>query len=69
MEVAVTLVEFEENDEHSLKVSDEALKKIENIPKTFGIKTVAIVGPGRIGKSSLLNWFVRKSKRCFFYNF
>ncbi|XP_060601751.1 uncharacterized protein LOC132754992 [Ruditapes philippinarum] len=61
MENAMALVEFDESEENNLIVCEEALQKIQNLPTSYGITATAIVGPGRIGKSSLLNWLVGKN--------
>ena len=69
MEKALALVEYEDNEtddcDRNLKVSETALQEIEKIPEGYGIIPKAIVGPGRIGKSSLLNWLAGKSNVLF----
>jgi tRNA U34 5-carboxymethylaminomethyl modifying GTPase MnmE/TrmE len=44
----------------NLRLQHEGLAVVKAIPGDFGIKVIAAVGPGRIGKSSLLNQLSRK---------
>jgi putative ribosome biogenesis GTPase RsgA len=44
----------------NLRLQQEGLALVKTIPDYFGIEVIAAVGPGRIGKSSLLNQLSRK---------
>jgi ABC-type phosphate transport system ATPase subunit len=58
MDGGKVLVNYDPSD--NLKLQYNGLDVIEQIPNEFGIIVIAAVGPGRCGKSSLLNQLIRK---------
>ena len=58
MDTAKVLIAYDECDKP--QAQEEGLDVIRRIPNDFGIVIKAAIGPGRIGKSSILNQLIHK---------